>query len=58
MHTIWTEHILYKEFTEKFVAIFLVLCGLSAKDRGATKNPVSDLELNLSKTATKGIEFY
>ena len=33
-------------------------CGLSAKDRGATKNPVSDLELDLSKTATKAIESY
>jgi hypothetical protein len=33
-------------------------CGLSAKDRGATENPVSDLELNLSKTATKAIKFY
>ena len=33
-------------------------CGLSAKDRGATENPVSDLELKLSKTATKAIEFY
>ena len=31
---------------------------LSAKDRGATENPVSDLELNLSKTATKAIKFY
>ena len=35
-----------------------LMCGLSAKDRGAIKNPVSDLELNLSKTATKAIEFY
>ena len=26
-----------------------LLCGLLAKDRGATENPVSDLELNLSK---------
>ena len=34
------------------------LCGLSAKDRGATGNPGSDLELNLSKTATKAIKFY
>ena len=33
-------------------------CGPSAKDRGATENPVSDLELNLSKTATKAIKFY
>ena len=33
-------------------------CGLSAKDRGATKNLVSDLELNLSKTAKKAIEFW
>ena len=30
---------------------------LSAKDRGATENPVSNFELNLSKTATKAIEF-
>ena len=35
-----------------------ILCGLSSKDRGATENPVSDLELNLNKTATKAIEFY
>ena len=35
-----------------------ILCGLSAKDRGATENSVSDLELNLSKTATKAIKFY
>ena len=34
------------------------LDSLSAKNRGATKNPVSDLELNLSKTATKAIKFY
>ena len=33
-------------------------CGLSAKDWGATENPVSDLELNLSQTATKAIEFF
>ena len=36
----------------------LPACELSAKDRGATENPVSDLELNLSKTAIKAIEFY
>ena len=35
-----------------------LICTLSAKDRGATKNPVSDLELNLSKTATNAIKFY
>ena len=40
------------------VCMSLTLCRLSAKDRWATKNPVSDLELNLSKTATKAIEFY
>ena len=38
--------------------VSLLECGLSAKDRGATENPVSDLELNLNKTATKAIEFY
>ena len=32
-------------------------CGLSAKDRGATKNPVSDLKLNLSKTAPQGDQY-
>ena len=37
---------------------FVRVCGLSAKDRGAAENPVSDLELNFSKTATKAIEFY
>ena len=31
---------------------------LSAKDRGATENPVSDLELNLSKTGMSATEFY
>ena len=31
---------------------------VSAKGRGFTENPVSDLELNLSETATKAIEFY
>ena len=36
----------------------LHVCGLSANDRGTTENPVSDLELNLSKTATKAIKFY
>ena len=38
--------------------VSLLECGLSAKDRGATENAVTDLELNLSKTATKAIEFY
>ena len=38
--------------------VSLLECGLSAKDRGATENPVSDLELNLNKTATKAIVFY
>ena len=39
-------------------SIDITACGLSAKDRDEKKNPVSDLELNLSKTATKAIEFY
>ena len=43
---------------QNFLIVFVLLCGLSAKDRGATENPVSDLELNLSKTATKVIKFY
>ena len=49
---------------KKFWPLFFILnnnqfaCRLSVKDRGATKSPVSDLELNLSQTATKAIEFY
>ena len=38
------------------LASSLLEWGLSAKDQGATENPVSDLELNLSKTATKAIK--
>ena len=44
--------------SQEFLSNFCGLCGLSAKDQGTTENPVSDLEPNLSKTATKAIKFY
>ena len=55
----WKKVINSSKFCTLLISILVSdnsLCGLSAKDRGVTENPVSDLELNLSKTARKAIE--